>query len=215
MADSLAGVVYGVNVRTCDLVAAGKAYAQVHPALTALHRIQRLREKGTIRVEVGQPSGVERVPVEVWSMIEQSVIDCGVEDGRAEVAKEVICEECDSGGAELEAHMAVLRGSVKYSSEMLVAHFLFESKLARLDRRATKNWADEWVDFGAWDETCDHFGTEHWIDDLVPQQLESEVRDVTFGSVTRVQQLTGFVDLLGFPAGPDQPPRHLRPPSSL
>lgn len=181
MADSLAGLVYGINVRTCDLIAAGKAFAQVHPALIALHHIQRLRDKCTIRVEAGKPDGVERVPVEVWTMIEQSVIDCGVENGRVEVVKSTVCEMCDEVQAESEAQSLSMSGIVKTKSAMLVGHFMLESKRMRDDRLATRKWADEWIDWCLASDDCDNgFSRGSWIQSGAQEGLE---RTVGGGSV--------------------------------
>jgi hypothetical protein len=181
MANCVSALVYGVNARTCDLISAGRAYAKISPTLAGLARIQRLRDKGILRVNHLAPfnvcPGVERVPPEVWSIIEQEVITSAVRDARLEMLEQVVCKACDQWRAEAKADDAVACGTCAVGSEMLIEHFKFEAKLARQGRWRAKVFATHWLDLYKHDEDCeDVYQINHdWVHSDARAGLNSAV----------------------------------------
>ena len=96
MTVSYTSLVHGLDVRTCDLVVAGRAFAELEPAFDAIAEIQTLRHTFASRAarSANLPAALQ-VPVEVWDMVKQFMIDSSVMATRRAVQHELSCGECE------------------------------------------------------------------------------------------------------------------------
>lgn len=169
MAESTAAIAYGVCVRTCDLVAAGEAYARLSPVLIALDLLTARRAAGTLRTSLGVTGGaLERVPGEVWEMIKQAMIDAEVHAARCAIQSEWACEEC----AEIQAGIWAieLNGDERHQWDLspLRRHMIARVQEKQKDYLLSRVWCEDWIDAsGALADDardgCDseiHWGTE-------------------------------------------------------
>jgi hypothetical protein len=96
--DNPASIFYGIVVRASDLMAAGRAFAAAELTLGALDVIRTRAQRGTLRVRKKPHSALGKVPVEVWELIRQAMVDVEVLEARMELQETLICvgqEEAD------------------------------------------------------------------------------------------------------------------------
>lgn len=179
MADCMAGVVYGLNARTCDLIAAGQAYSQVRPALSAIDKIVHLRQSGTLRFRRGgmKESVLNEVPVEMWTMIRQGVIDEAVGAARAGMQEALHCDECEREGARRKADKLVNDGHLAKVSPNLLSHLYEEAKESRIAHQRVKVWASHWIDHTSGAGWCHSTlnAKDEWLTETAPEGLGNEV----------------------------------------
>jgi len=179
MADSYAGLVYGISVQACDLVAASRAHASIHHALHAVDQIAQLSQKGTLQVESNAPNGVQRVPVEVWLLVEEALIDEAVRSARAEMIERLVCEECDQARAEDKAEDLAALGYVIETTDMLLAHFKYEAKSMREWGLKQNIWEAGW--FEGYEAGCERHHTDgvwdqhEWFQGAVQESFQNPV----------------------------------------
>lgn len=95
MSSSSVTLFYGLWVETWSLAFAADAYAKVHPTLLAIDLICARRRRGELRCaeEQGETTAVD-LPVEVWELVKQQVIDQAVDDAeQGEIARKR-CPNC-------------------------------------------------------------------------------------------------------------------------
>lgn len=90
---SQTSVLYGLSVRTCDLVAAGRAYARYEPVGRATELISLRRQQGTLQASGCMTDVLNRVPEEVWGLIRQASRVWAVKEARIELLEEVTCKD--------------------------------------------------------------------------------------------------------------------------
>ncbi len=145
MADSYAGLVYGINAHACDLLAAMRAHSSIHPALHAVDQVAQLCRKGALQVRKPESSAIERVPSEIWLMVEQSLIGDALRVARTDILERLVCEECDHARAEDKAEELATLGHVLEVTDMLLDHFLYEAKSMRewhVRRCTDEHWSE-------------------------------------------------------------------------
>lgn len=151
MADvsATAHLVYGLLVQTADLLAAARAHPKLPGPTRALKLIQLRRAKATLRTKMGSRMGaVKRVPVEVWSMIQQALIDVEVRDSRLALLAEVACRDCQDI-REYAAWRELIRGQEKEWDKYGLGKYI-ERAIGRLDASLyrVRVWHDDWIDCG-------------------------------------------------------------------
>jgi hypothetical protein len=160
MTECFAGLVYGVNAKAGDVVAAVRAYAQVRLTLAGLQIIHRRLERGFLRAThtvkrkrypfgfttTTRPSAIERVPCEVWAMIEQEVITAAVREARLEVVDQLLCIECRRARAQDTADDLVSDGHTPESTPSLVKHCELVLKHERATAAQARVWDPDWVE---------------------------------------------------------------------
>ena len=134
-----AKLIYGQAVLAADVLAASLAPTDLKPTLLGLDRLINLRKRGSLRcakrqAESSSCEGVlERVPVEVFTMIEQKSIESAVEDARLEIMAQCECVECS--GLRIEMAAADLkRGLGLRQSAELSDHVLRKIENRVMDR---------------------------------------------------------------------------------
>lgn len=83
-------LVYGVCVQTADLLAAALAFPRVGGPALALELIKLRRTNGSLNA----PQPINTVPVEVWDLIKQCVVDEEVQWARSGILDDEVCTDC-------------------------------------------------------------------------------------------------------------------------
>lgn len=89
------GLFYASSIRACDLVAAGRTFALVEPTLRALDLLALRKRTNTLVIGPGpSASTVTAVPVEVWGLVKQVVIEGELERVRLALRGDGPDESC-------------------------------------------------------------------------------------------------------------------------
>lgn len=175
-ASASAHLFYGLTVRACDLVAAGKAFELVGPALSAVKMMSRRRERGRLVGGEGG-SGAALVPVEVWEMIRKALVDVGISDGRSAVQADLHCQRCAdslaSGGVS-PVRDTFGSGTINRNDDnpLAEAKMVRDHVRAELERERVDHLTDDdWIEHRGWPNCIcegdpDADVDEYWVEEL-------------------------------------------------
>lgn len=143
MTISYTSLVHGLDVRTCDLVVAARAFASLEPIWDAIAEVQQQRHDHAARtINTNQLPATYRIPVEVWDMVKQFAIDTAVFEMRGAVQVELSCGECHRREVDWRVGTQAPEEDGYELEEFVAAQVSEEARRARERSVRTMEWAD-------------------------------------------------------------------------
>lgn len=176
MTDSDSQLVYGLFVQTADLVIASRIFCKLSSFRHALSKLQRQR---ALRSQTGSSSAVERVPVELWEMIEAELVDLELVPTRLGLLREEsVCELCIEIEQWQVAQENIRRGTQRENDlptddDVNTAHEELDQH--RIEQAANVNWINAAQEPRC--EECDRKAdTRGWFNQECDDTLSGDVR---------------------------------------